>query len=534
MVMCAFSKQMFDVITIKSPLIPFIYISQPTTYAKYIRQVLMSWISDDCINITHIIPNCFLETPIADSELREYLASDSDDNGDEDNIETSIPIKAQPLTKNANISNIKREDGRFYCHLCNLGYGLRYDLKKHISLKHRQSYTSVTDTGDCLCLECGHRCCKVENLREHLTTQHGIGMELETVIFDTFAEYENWRYDLEEKTKCSYVNSGAKQTKMEVTQHLKCNRSGKFKSKRVWKRRMKSSGTSKIENNCTSTLRVITKEDSKVEVTVCYTHYGHGVHLEHIRLTKPQRHEIAAKLWKGVCRQKILDDIRDDVGIDFRKIHLCDKKDIRNIINAYNVDSTKRHENDQQSVLSWILEWESAQYNPVLYYKFQGQPPDFPCMKKEDFIIVLQTEAQKRNLRNFGKNGICADATHGTTGYEFLLSTLLVVDEFGHGQPSGWCLATHETEDFLQIFFSKIAENSGIVQPRWFMSDMATEYYEAFCTANACSSKRLLCTWHVDKAWKKALNDKVKNVEIEAELYLKLKMVQEITNENLF
>ena len=40
-----------------------------------------------------------------------------------------------------------------------------------------------------------------------------------------------------------------------------------------------------------------------------------------------------------------------------------------------------------------------------------------------------------------------------TTGYNSLFSTLLVVDEFGEGQPGACCLSTHE--DVMKILFSK-------------------------------------------------------------------------------
>ena len=67
------------------------------------------------------------------------------------------------------------------------------------------------------------------------------------------------------------------------------------------------------------------------------------------------------------------------------------------------------------------------------------------------------------------------------------------------------------------------------------MSDMAPQYFNAFVSANNCpSTKRLLCSWHVDKAWQTELREKIGNNEVEAEVYLKLKTIQQITNENLF
>ena len=45
-------------------------------------------------------------------------------------------------------------------------------------------------------------------------------------------------------------------------------------------------------------------------------------------------------------------------------------------------------------------------------------------------------------LKKCGSNKvICVDATHGTTAYDFLLISLIVVDKFGEGFPAGWCFS---------------------------------------------------------------------------------------------
>ena len=535
MAISVLNKSMFDVITgPRSTTSPHLYITEPTAYNKYIRQVLMSWMADDNIDVKNVVPNAFITDETISGDLRDHIASDSDEEDSEETVK--VTFEDIPTVAESPSSCPKRSDGRFYCNNCNKSYSRMNDLKRHIVKAHGEDKSDITNSGDCLCLECGHRCRKMSKLREHLSTAHLKDMNQEVIIFPNTFEFENWKCDLEEKSKCSYVKCSGVIHKDDGTlvQHFKCNRSGKFKTRRIGKRRMKSSGSCKLEKNCTSSIKVITQDDGSLQVSVCYTHYGHTVDLEHIRFSKRQRQEIAAKLSIGVSREKILDDIRDEVGSDFVKMHLLDKQDISNIGRSYNIQTTIRHDNDQQSVLSWINEWQEMEHNPVLYYNLQGQQPDFSCMKADDFMIIIQTEAQKLNLQKFGENGVCADATHGTTGYDFLLCTLLVIDEFGHGQPAGWCLATHETEQFLKIFFQKIADNSGICTPRWFMSDLASQYYNAFCTVNKCSPKWLFCTWHVDKAWKKELKEKIKSSAIEAELYLKLRTVLEITNENLF
>ena len=94
------------------------------------------------------------------------------------------------------------------------------------------------------------------------------------------------------------------------------------------------------------------------------------------------------------------------------------------------------------------------------------------ALKEQDFMIVLQTEHQKSLAQTFGGGGVCCDSTHGTNAYDFSLTSLLVVDEFGEGQPIGWCISNHETFEFMKLFCEKIMSNCGRIDPKWFMSDL--------------------------------------------------------------
>lgn len=54
------------------------------------------------------------------------------------------------------------------------------------------------------------------------------------------------------------------------------------------------------------------------------------------------------------------------------------------------------------------------------------------------------------------------------------------------------------------------------------MSDMANAFWNAFSNTMECSNtKRLLCTWHVDKAWRKHLN-LIKDEKLRKQVYQKL------------
>ena len=297
-----------------------------------------------------------------------------------------------------------------------------------------------------------------------------------------------------------------------------------------------SSGTCKIEKNCTSTMKVTKNTDSIIIVEVCYTHYGHQKELQHIWLSKARRQEIAAKLQRGVSKERILDDIRNRLGASLSRHHIVESRDILNIKKEFGLNEVQHHDNDQQSVFAWIKEWETSDSNPVLFYKLQGEecPDKSLSLSKNDVIVILQTEEQKHLARQFGHKGVCCDSTHGTNAYDFFLTTVLIVDEFGEGVPIAWCISNHEDYNMMKIFFSKVKDNVGSISPAWLMSDIVTQFYDAFVAVNVCQPKKLLCTWHVDKAWQEAIRQKINNVGKQADVYTMMRTVLEETDEASF
>lgn len=48
------------------------------------------------------------------------------------------------------------------------------------------------------------------------------------------------------------------------------------------------------------------------------------------------------------------------------------------------------------------------------------------------------------------------DATHGTNQYNFNLTTIVVIDEFGEGYPAAFCISSKIDEVHMTVFFLKI------------------------------------------------------------------------------
>ena len=119
---------------------------------------------------------------------------------------------------------------------------------------------------------------------------------------------------------------------------------------------------------------------------------------------------IASKLKKGITNQRIIDDIRDcSENSQINREHLIRHKDINNIQKQFNIEGIRKHPNDLISVSSIVEEMDALDYNPVLFFKQQGELPTDNCkaLTKEDFVLVIQTEFQKDIFCKYGKDGVC-------------------------------------------------------------------------------------------------------------------------------
>ena len=272
-----------------------------------------------------------------------------------------------------------------------------------------------------------------------------------------------------------------------------------------------------------------------LQVTVHKTHYGHKTSLGHLRIPESNRLAIAGQLASGVEFQHILDNIRDSLGAACQRIHLLTRKDIANIQRTYCLRGIERHKDDATSVHLWVESMKVQKDNPVLLYKPQGQV-DAEGLATPDFVLALQTQLQADILRRFSQNRVvCVDGTHGTNGYDFTLITVMVIDEYGEGFPVAWCISNREDQGLLLRFYQAIRTKVGILTPAWFMSDLAEQFYSAWIQTFGKQDppKRLLCAWHVDKAWRENLKQ-FKDDHTKVTIYHNLRLLLEETDINKF
>ena len=170
----------------------------------------------------------------------------------------------------------------------------------------------------------------------------------------------------------------------------------------------------------------------------------------------------------------------------------------------------------------------------LLFSKPQEKRLEKTSLLEKDFVLAIQTSLQVDVLKNCGPDKvICIDATHGTNGYDFSLISVVVVDEFGEGYPTAWCLSNRTDLEVIIHFFVSIKKKTGNIKPKWVMTDDAIQFFIAWVNVFGEGPHKLLCSWHVDCAWRghlKSITDKI----LSQTLYHILRALMDETDESKF
>ncbi|XP_050310809.1 uncharacterized protein LOC126746544 [Anthonomus grandis grandis] len=420
------------------------------------------------------------------------------------------------------------------CKLCDKSYSTQFNLNKHCRQNHgkqiqEHSYDENVFKFKCLMCKCSYP--RNVQLCNHLQKEHDQKIEEEKLEFESLEEFQSWKHDLEERELCNYVVlAGKKKTPSCELQYFVCNRSGTSKSindvtKR--KRNIKSQGLSKLEYNCISKI-TLKRSNGKFQVHRIITHYGHSTAIEHLKISSLDKKQIAVKL-VGVSTVRILDDTRNKIGGETKRVDLLTRQDVDNIKRRYNIHNKEgvKHKNDAISIEIWVEECRSLENNPVLFYKPQGEAlKDFV---NSDFCLIIMNDLQASLLKQFGENIIAIASTHGLNNYDFELTTLMIVDEFNEGFPVAFKFSNKKDTFTNNIFFSKIKQKVGTIKSNTFMSDITGTFYNGWVQVMGLSRFQLYCSWHVDRAWRTNLS-KISNKEDKVWVYKTLKYLQKTTD----
>jgi len=127
------------------------------------------------------------------------------------------------------------------------------------------------------------------------------------------------------------------------------------------------------------------------------------------------------------------------------------------------------------------------------------------------------------------------DSTHGTNAYDYQLTTLMTTDEHGEGFPCAFCFSNRVDETAMRAFLTICKRNIGRpIEDAVLMTDDAEVYSNAWVQVMGPPAHSLLCTWHIDRAWRKNLNKIEGDSLLQATVYKTLRAIMEIRDADLF
>ncbi|XP_025203003.1 uncharacterized protein LOC112600070 [Melanaphis sacchari] len=270
------------------------------------------------------------------------------------------------INDNLNVNKIQLTE-RFKCG-CEKRFLSKGGYYRHIKkCKLRPEQQIVTGKTKCNEPGCLLTFKYIRDFRQHLNEKHQIQFEVEEKKFNSYADFLNWKVKYETETRsCFYHRKNLTRSGRRV-EYWYCNRSGSYNSTLQSRRRkLKSQGILKINNNCTSSITLtVNKIDDTVQAIIYHTHYGHEAELVHLRIPKSDKQEIASKLLQGVNIEDILTSYKEDGSSkQTERKHLIKRRDILNISKKYNVNiilpkvqpskKKKNYEHDQKTISPYL------------------------------------------------------------------------------------------------------------------------------------------------------------------------------------
>lgn len=340
--------------------------------------------------------------------------------------------------------------------------------------------------------------------------------------------FERWKDKIEHNTDSFYNLARSKKEKnVQVVEYYDCHRSGfpnqKNKNKGEKTRQSKAQGSCKMGRDCPS--RMIAEFDgAHVTVEFTYTHAGHDLQPEHLRLTQETQELIRGKLQLVIPEKKVARETRKiyTPSKKKRRSNILTFQDVRNVAAKYQINFEGRYSaEDPDSIDIFVQEQREKNDVIILSYKKQGAKDDnYGGVGEMDFMLAFMTPFQKEmveRLQSQEASIICMDATHQTNGYDFLFVTIMTKDNSGKGLPLAHLFSNHEDYTFLKHFLRDFRKHCGKISCSAFMSDDAPQYFQAWSSVmhdpGDIVPAKLLCAWHVTCSLERNILSKIKTAK---------------------
>jgi len=187
----------------------------------------------------------------------------------------------------------------------------------------------------------------------------------------------------------------------------------------------------------------------------------------------------------------------------------------------------------------WVEICRQEASDIVRFIKFQGEEDTFSIDGRiglDDFMIVLMNDVQVHMLQKYGHHRVnCIDSTHGANSYNFQLTTLLVFDDQGEAFPVAFCVSSRVDALVMKVFLEHVRTAiGGPVEGAIVMTDNSPVFANAWQTVMGLPGRHILCSWYVDRNWKKNLSKIKHPTEVKTQVYKMLRVLLEADSKEEF
>lgn len=229
---------------------------------------------------------------------------------------------------------------------------------------------------------------------------------------------------------------------------------------------------------------------------------------------------------EGLSFEKILDDIRESiVDGEIKRIHLLSRTDISNISKAFKINKKDNlMKEEAPNISAWVQSMEAlGEDSPVMFFKEKGT--EHKVLKLNDYLLVTMTKVQQKLLEMCTHHIICLDDIRICQSYNYHLIILMTIDDSDIACPLAFGVANKVDDSIVALMLEVLSSKVGPITTNIFMGSDIPALYSTWQKHMGTASAHLLCTWQVDKEWRKSLEKLTCSEEKKVRVYKTLKQL---------
>ncbi|CAB4385810.1 unnamed protein product [Rhizophagus irregularis] len=161
-----------------------------------------------------------------------------------------------------------------------------------------------------------------------------------------------------------------------------------------------------------------------------------------------------------------------------------------------------------------ILFWQQQQ---CLCYKDSKEKGCYKSANCNPFICIIQTQEMRNSCKKINWDMCCLDATGSTNQYRWLLYSIIIGDEGGHGIPLAFMITSWESHEPITKFFEVLHITNGIAfSPKVFIIDKSdTEILAINIFYKEQKVLIFLCFFHYMQAWERWCRNSANRISLD-------------------